>query len=384
MRLLNPTLWHLAAQACAAALSCIASANVVAAPLAVRPLDFRPVDVSADGSVVTGGLLLESIVWNSATGSRQEIPLIPTFNPDGYFSSEARGISADGSVVVGTVQPVFTDGLDAAEAFRWTAATKTTSLGTKVGGREMYTRASGVSADGSVVVGSSWGRGVNGHWDFAAFRWTADSGMIPLSGIHFASAMSDDGTTVVGAWSEAPGSQTAHRSEAVRWSADKGAIRLGTLPGDNISGATDVSADGSVVVGTSYKYWDNDRGFEYSDPHLFRWTEAGGMADLGRIAPVAMSADGSVIVGNCGPEALIWDEAHGIRPLRDATTSLGVDLGGWELESVRGISGDGRTVIGYGHDPSGNASGWIITVPEPAGLLLAMLLAPALLHRRLH
>ena len=350
------------------ALSCIAADPVSAAPLVLRALDFSPVDVSADGSVVTGG----DVVWNSATGSKTVIGRVPGFHervglPEGATYSSVRRISADGSVVVGTVQPLFTDGLDAAEAFRWTATTGTASLGTNLGGQDMFTSASGVSADGSVVAGRSWGRGVNGHWDFAAFRWTANTGMIPLPDMHSASAVSDDGSTVVGNWSHG----------AVRWTAEQGTIRMGALPGHNRSGAWDVSADGSVVVGASARFIDDT-----FDTHLFRWTAADGMTDLGLLATVpwlpdlgiSMSADGNLIVGHRVQgdvvEPFIWDELHGMRPLSDVLTDLGVDLSGWDLESVTGISGDGRTFIGYGVDPTGSGSGWIVTVPEPAGLAL--------------
>jgi hypothetical protein len=45
-------------------------------------------------------------------------------------------------------------------------------------------------------------------------------------------------------------------------------------------------------------------------------------------------------------------------------------------------SGDGRTLIGYGVDPSGNASGWIATVPEPGRLAMLSGAAIALFGRR--
>jgi probable HAF family extracellular repeat protein len=73
---------------------------------------------------------------------------------------------------------------------------------------------------------------------------------------------------------------------------------LGYLPGKRMgSYASGISADGSVVVGTSY------RGAE-----AFRWTEADGMVGLGHLpgegaasSALGVSADGSVIVGTARP-----------------------------------------------------------------------------------
>jgi probable HAF family extracellular repeat protein len=61
--------------------------------------------------------------------------------------SEARGVSADGSVVVG-----YSNSANGGRAFRWTSAGMT-DLGTLPGGN--HSVAYGVSADGSVVVGYS-------------------------------------------------------------------------------------------------------------------------------------------------------------------------------------------------------------------------------------
>ncbi len=61
-----------------------------------------------------------------------------------------------------------------------------------------------------------------------------------------ASAISADGSTVVGSGTSASG------SEAFMWTKSGGMVGLGDLPGGEFkSGATDVSADGSVIVGVS-------------------------------------------------------------------------------------------------------------------------------------
>ncbi len=111
----------------------------------------------------------------------------------------------------------------------------------------------GVSADGSVVVGSS--RGVSG---VEAYRWTAIGGMVglgDLAGGVFESAAfgaSGDGSIVVGT------STTAIDSEAFLWSQSLGMVNLKTylqgkgvagLDGWRLSAAEYISPDGLTIVG---------------------------------------------------------------------------------------------------------------------------------------
>ncbi|WP_287722282.1 hypothetical protein [Microcystis sp. M055S1] len=114
--------------------------------------------------------------------------------PGGSFSSDATGVSADGSVVVG--QSTSASGN---EAFRWTQATGMVGLGDLAGGISFpggFFSSPGVSADGSVVVGSS-------NSDFDASRWTQATGTVGLGNLEWASfgealGVSSDGSVVVG------------------------------------------------------------------------------------------------------------------------------------------------------------------------------------------
>jgi probable HAF family extracellular repeat protein len=101
----------------------------------------------------------------------------------GGRESEAWGVSADGSVVVGKARNATVEW----RAFRWTAARGMQDLGTLLGG--YGSEAWGVSADGSVVVG--WAENVLGFRH--AFRWTAASGMEDLNITH-ASLLTDGST----------------------------------------------------------------------------------------------------------------------------------------------------------------------------------------------
>jgi probable HAF family extracellular repeat protein len=91
------------------------------------------------------------------------------FLPGGILS-EALGVNADGSVVVG-----YSQAPGQAEAFRWTAASGMVGLGFLPGGNGSI--AQGVSADGNTAVGGS-SDAVTGLPQ--AFRWTAAQGMVGI------------------------------------------------------------------------------------------------------------------------------------------------------------------------------------------------------------
>ena len=77
--------------------------------------------------------------------------------------SSALAINADGTIVVGS----YGSGQSGFQAYRWTVSTGgIQGLGTLPGGN--YSEARGVSADGSVVVGNS-----ETAADWRAFRWTS-------------------------------------------------------------------------------------------------------------------------------------------------------------------------------------------------------------------
>src|ERR1035441_7594918 len=258
-------------------------------------------------------------------------------NPHSFYYN-TTGVSGDGSVVVGTggIQPY--EGGNLYYAFRWTASSGTVGVG---GGN--YSFASGVSADGSVVVGTSGYIWVIGS---QAFRWTAGSGMVVLGYLpggnsSSATAVSADGSVVVGTSSSVSGGQ------AFRWTAGTGMVGLGYLPGGTGSSATGVSADGSVIVGTSSSG---------SGGQAFRWTASSGMVGLGYLpggtnsSAAGISADGSVIVGSgsstSGEQAFRWTAGSGM-------VGLGY-LPGTTNSGAAAVSGDGSVVVGTSYTASGN------------------------------
>jgi autotransporter-associated beta strand protein/probable HAF family extracellular repeat protein len=233
------------------------------------------------------------------------------------------GISADGSVVVG--YSIFPD--SHYEGFRWTLSGGMAGLGALPGGNGSSV-ADGISRDGSVIVGSS---SSSAGWQ--GFRWTASGGMMGL-GIPAGASSSDaydvsaDGSVVVGRVASAGG------YEAYRWTASRGTVGLGTLSSTYPnSGGYAVSADGSVVVGQASSS---------NASQSFRWTASGGMTGLdpsggNGVAAYAVSADGSVVVGKSSAgDAFRWTASEGL-----------VHLGYFSRYGTA-LTADGSIVVGNG------------------------------------
>lgn len=333
--------------------------------------------VSADGTTVVGSSSsasrFEAFLWDAAQGMRGlgepsggDVDIIPL------------DVSGDGSTVVGA-----RESSSGFEAVRWDEVHGTQGLGFLPGGDGSGT-AYGASADGSIIVGNSFAllNGSQSSWSTTAFVWDASNGMRdfqpnPYDGSSLypvsANDVSADGSVVVGSGS------TEAVAEAFIWDAENGLRGLGDLPGGTFySMAVGVSADGSTVVGES----SSASGYE-----AFLWDAENGLRGLGdlpggdfRGRAVAVSADGSIAVGGSagasGFEAFIWDEDHGMRELKVVLSALGVDLDGWTLTSAADISADGRTIVGTGINPEGLTEGWIAVIPEPGtGILLGLGLA---------
>jgi probable HAF family extracellular repeat protein len=170
-------------------------------------------------------------------------------------------------------------------------------------GGNYWSDARSLSADGSVVVGMS----LNATSNFEAFRWTSGTGMVGLGDLPGggfdvrANDVSADGNVVVGKGSSDTG------PEAYLWTSAGGMMGLGYLPGRGAeSRAYGVSADGNVVVGQSQA----DNGSASSE--AFVWTQANGMQSLRDVLiakgttgldnwvlreATSISADGEWVVG---------------------------------------------------------------------------------------
>ncbi|RYD37638.1 MAG: hypothetical protein EOP86_02970 [Verrucomicrobiaceae bacterium] len=300
--------------------------------------------ISADGLVVTGqsssSAGTRAFRWTAA-GGMKSLGALP-----GYTArSVGSALSANGAVITGLSQA---PGLNISRAFRWTATTGMQSLGVLGTGSSSVGNA--ISADGSVITGGSYTSGFTGY---TLIRWTAATGMRSLNLPNDnAFAISADGVTLAGI------GYVNGLFRALRWTAAGGRKLLGLPSGaDNAYGHA-ISADGSVVAG-----YVSDDATANTFGHAFRWTGPGGggdgeMQDLGTLdgstfsIAWALSADGSVVGGSStlpgGDRAFLWNSTLGMVDLNSCLPALGTDLTGWTLEQIKGISADGSVITGTG------------------------------------
>jgi probable HAF family extracellular repeat protein len=302
------------------------------------------------------GLLLATLILDLPTSARAASLDDLGFLPGGSFSS-ATGISADGTTVVG-----YGNGSGAAsgEAFCWTQGGGMVGIGFLPGGTG--SEALGISADGSVVAGVAISAS-----SAEAFRWTQGGGMIGLgflSGGNNSAAfgISADGSTVVG-----QSNGTGVSEEAFRWRQGTGMVGLGVLSGGTNSKALAVNADGSAVVG----YSNNASGAVLHE--AFRWTQGGGMVGLGFLpggnsdsAANGINADGSVVVGysdssSTFQEALRWTQGTGMQSVSGLLSGAGVDISNWSLNDANGVSANGNIIVGDATH-NGNSVAYIANV----------------------
>lgn len=98
----------------------------------------------------------------------------------------------------------------------------------------------------------------------------------------------------------------------------------------------------------------------------------------------ALNGDGTIAAGygrdlTGGTRRLwIWDAPHGSRDLSTLVPDL---ASGWTNLNVRGLSGDGLTIVGDGTF-GGVTTAWVAVVPEPAAFGLLLLGSLALLRRQ--
>jgi probable HAF family extracellular repeat protein len=239
----------------------------------------------------------------------------------GWTSGLAWGVSADGTIVSGTLSTT-----TSSEAFRWTQASGFTRLGDFPGG-EFRSEGRGISSDGTTIVGTGTTgydipcRSVGG----AAFV----SLNIPGTG-GSALAVSPDGSVIVG-YRDIPG-QDGY--QAFRWTQASGAVFFGDFPGGGFndwpaSYAHGVSADGEVVVGS---------GMSTEGGRVFVWTSAGGLQDLGdilRAHGIDLSA-WAELINATDHSADIWATISA-----DGTSIVGVARHNGNREAFRAYKSDG-------------------------------------------
>jgi probable HAF family extracellular repeat protein len=351
------------------ALPALASSFQVLEPDPVPPGTYlEPAGVSRLGEAVVGSSTPETqlfpgnsqaFLWTKAGGA-MGLGFLP-----GGLGSAAAGVSRLGDVVVGTSYA--SDGQGdlgtVGEAFQWTQAGGMIALGVLDPGDGGTSAAAAVSGDGTTVVGAGSIGSPNGAPN--AFRWTAVTGITNLGTLggtySVAGGVSEDGSVVAG-------SSTTAASAFVpfRWTAGTGMSAVPVLPGDDTCYFATVSGDGKVVVGQS----QDSAGT--TPLHSFAWTKHGGVTDLGTLAAgentaaLAVSRDGAVIVGYSGTVAFRWTAKSGIQSVQallEKDPKVAKQLAGWDLTAATAVAPGGRRIVGIGLDPDGNEQGWLAELP---------------------
>lgn len=245
--------------------------------------------------------------------------------------------------------------------------------------------ASAISADGSTVVGTTT---ISAN-ERRSFRWTFNSGMealgVPPGSAPYsawANGVSGDGSTVVG-YHQHLGSWSA-----VRWDNAGTIEEISNIPTAGMTLARSVSSDGTVIVGddATAEGW---RGFRWS--HSGPVTLMEPLQSGGTSSASAVSANGLVVVGSNNSHAVRWSQA-GVQPLgspapgtSDAATCTNIDgsvIAGATRDQSTGSSTafrwtDATGIIGLGtvagfsssYSKSMNSDGTIIvgTCSNPSG-----------------
>jgi uncharacterized membrane protein len=200
------------------------------------------------------------------------------------------------------------------------------------------------------------------------FRWTPSGGRQSLGqlgaeGNVYATAISGDGTTVIGR------RVGMNSQDAIRWAINGGPEVLPSVGSHPYNPSPSyLSDDGSIVYGTSRSEFTNplwdlytlglipipdfpDFPSESYQETTFRWDNSGGVRTLpgwlpdtnelfdGNKSIRAVSADGNAVAGMVDRAPVIWTEATGFQQ----PVNLPADGG---FSSVHLFSGDGSTLVG--------------------------------------
>jgi uncharacterized membrane protein len=275
-----------------------------------------------------GMLLGTFLVIASAVPARGGVTFtrIPTTAAEGIFGT---GVSADGSVVIGNAGT----GGGHLMGFRWDVAQGVAGFSNMPPGIAFPydSTASAISADGNVVVGIG---------ETGPYHYNATTGVrTNITGVAFKGestfGVSQDGGIVVG------GQAGNEPITAWKWTPSGGVTLL-----DGLQDATAVSADGSVVGG------------QIANNRAAVWTSAG-VVELQRntypSAVTAISADGTKLVGAEGAIATTYlmNEDQYFAPSGRATLwsldgtlqYLATDEIG-KFSMANGISPDGSLIVG--------------------------------------
>jgi hypothetical protein len=335
----------------------------------------------AVGLVTTSGISVTSPARWAIHGGVADPPVRLSM-PAGFTLLRGPFASADGGVIASTLHNAAVD----TPGYWTTGAFQTLPLPPQA----FYGRATGISTDGSVIVGEV----ASPAGAFGA-RWV-NGQLTTLSTIGTAlGAVSPDGQIAMGA--RTTGGFTPLR--LIRWTAGAGG---GTL--ESLADLPAGSAPQSVVAMTPAA----DAALLLTAPpgspfivRSWRWTPSGGVADMGllagmdSVAAFSMASAADLAVGYAYDSvqtslpfrAAIWTAGAGgpgaWQDFAAYLASRGVSFSGWTYWTLSSVSEDGTVFTGSGIAPGGQNAGFVVTIPGPAsGAVLALAGAGVARRRR--
>jgi hypothetical protein len=333
----------------------VAAGTAAAAPpkfLPLQKVDLIPIDMDRAGDRVVGAGFFGSpiFVWERGSGLQQL--------GGGCFSGQTS-ISGDGSTIVGCIIDPVT-GIQ--EAAVWLGGTDWKGLGSVDGAVPCgFDLSSSWSVDhtGTTAVGLVWladvCRAHAGAWDLVNGGPAKDLGSHVDGQATRANTISGNGKIIAG-WQDSP----VKGRIGAKWG-PSGNRLVTTEDGQNLGEVLQVNYDGSAMTGVNYPI-GADEGWV--------WTKRGGYQVISTgpdhpiAIPVCINDSGSQVGGTArefvtGAQRgfvfangqLVWmDEyfaAHGLAE-------------GWLIFSVTAMSGDGRTLAGFGLNPDGFLEGFVV------------------------
>ncbi|MFN0131732.1 MAG: hypothetical protein ACKVW3_04240 [Phycisphaerales bacterium] len=281
---------------------------------------------------------------------------MPSGSSPGSERSQAIDVSDDGRVIVGFDPPWI--------AVRWDPEQ------TVLTNAYEFSVVRAVSGDGQTAVGEQlyfvprpWTA-----WNLAT-KWLPNGTPVTLSpGDSYALAVSRDGSLVAG---------TLYDYTAAIWTAQ--GVQLLPRPPGETCGASAMTRDGAFVGGVRFNPDSRPRQiYPVGRPVMWGYGTHMHLMPMPRARPAgsirAISDHCRVAVGVSSPQATgsiydiatVWTSRGEAYELSDLLTQLGLGplIDGWNLQSSRDVSADGRIIVGWGIDPTGANRGWRVELPS--------------------
>jgi uncharacterized membrane protein len=326
-------------------------------PSSTEPSSFGK-GVSEDGSVVVGSAWRTSsgrraVRWRTQVGQIEELPTSE------WSLSWANAVSRDGTTILGAAFPTTTPGIRPV-LWRNGGLIALAGIGEATSGD-----ADGISADGTQVGGYLYFPHTSPYPGVVRWDQGVPSDLSGLPGDALPSsctAISADGQFLVGL-GDAGGSRAIRVGDRVE--------DLGDLPGAQRGtgqSAEGVSHSGERVVGVAASA-------HYPFSESFLWSEPTGMIALGVLpatiqlsAAFSISDDGRIAGGASGTNrlyeynAFLWDAIHGMRSLNTIVDAHGLDRDGWFIDIVYDLNSNGTVMTGMARKGAERRA-FLVTLP---------------------